>query len=262
MSHPLAELAPALRLAAFGAALAVLLLAERRWPREAVPRAGRAGVNLGMAVLGSVLARLVVPAGVTGAAVLATQRGWGLFAHLDWAGWAEGGLSFAALDLLLYLQHRASHAWTPLWRLHRVHHSDLALDATTGLRFHPLEIAASLLLKCAAVIALGAPVAAVLVFEIALNACSLFNHSDLRLAPRLERVLRRGLITPDLHRIHHSTRRERHDSNFGFSGPWWDRLFGTWRGDSLDEPVGVEQFRDPQAQRLAALLAQPLSAGR
>lgn len=253
---------PALRLGIFAVTLLLLLLGERIWAREPVPIRGRWAANFGLVGLATLLGRLAVPAGATGAAMLAASRGWGLFNRLGWPDWLEGLLAFVALDLLLYWQHRVSHRWPPLWRLHRVHHCDLALDATTGVRFHPVEILLSLLLKSAAAIALGAPVAAVLAFEIALSACALFNHANLRLSPRIERRVRRVLVTPALHRIHHSTRRERHDSNYGFSGPWWDHAFGTYRQDSLDEPVGLPQFREPPAQRLGALLGQPFSASR
>jgi sterol desaturase/sphingolipid hydroxylase (fatty acid hydroxylase superfamily) len=165
------------------------------------------------------------------------------------------------LDLAVYLQHRVFHAVPALWRLHRVHHADLELDATTGLRFHPIEILLSMAIKIAAVAALGAPAAAVLAFEVLLNAGALFSHANLALPRGLDAVLRAVLVTPAMHRVHHSVVRAETDSNFGFCLSWWDRLFGTYRAAPAAGPdrvtIGLEAFRDPAELRLDRLLTQP-----
>jgi sterol desaturase/sphingolipid hydroxylase (fatty acid hydroxylase superfamily) len=165
------------------------------------------------------------------------------------------------LDLLIYFQHRVFHAVPFLWRLHRVHHADPELDASSGLRFHPVEILLSMAIKMAAVVALGAPAEAVLVFEVLLNATSLFNHANLALPAWLDGALRLVLVTPDMHRVHHSEVREETDSDFGFCLSCWDRLFGTYRAEPaagrLGMVIGVVEFRADQEQRLDRLLAQP-----
>lgn len=162
------------------------------------------------------------------AAIDAQARGVGLFNALDWPNWLEYLLVFAALDFGIWLQHLVSHRWHPLWRLHRVHHVDRDFDVTTGIRFHPLEIALSMLWKIAMVYALGAPLAAVIAFEVVLNGMTMFNHSNLRLPAAADRWLRLGLVTPDMHRVHHSTDRREHDANYGFNFSFWDRLFRTY----------------------------------
>jgi sterol desaturase/sphingolipid hydroxylase (fatty acid hydroxylase superfamily) len=252
----------AVRLAAFLSALALLLAAQELWPRRASPMRGRWAVNLSMVAIDTVFVRLVVPLGAAGAALWAARAGVGLFARLEWPWLAEIVLSFLALDCLIYWQHRLFHRIPWFWRLHRMHHSDLEFDTTTGVRFHPVEIALSMLIKIGAVVALGAPVLAVIVFEIALNATSLFNHTNLRLPLALDRALRLLLVTPDMHRVHHSVHRREHDSNYGFNLPWWDRLFGSY----TDQPaeghtamrIGLQQFRETPEQRLLPLLMQPL----
>jgi sterol desaturase/sphingolipid hydroxylase (fatty acid hydroxylase superfamily) len=179
--------------------------------------------------------------------------------------WAGVALAIVALDLAIYLQHVLFHAVPALWRLHRVHHADLEIDVTTGARFHPVEILLSMGIKLGVVAALGAPAAAVLMFEVLLNATSMFNHSNVRMASRLDRALRWAVVTPDMHRVHHSVVARETNSNFGFNLPWWDRLFGTYR----DQPaagheamtIGIEQFRDPAEQRLDRMLTQPFRDG-
>jgi sterol desaturase/sphingolipid hydroxylase (fatty acid hydroxylase superfamily) len=178
--------------------------------------------------------------------------------------WAGVPAAVIALDLAIYLQHVLFHAVPALWRLHRMHHADLEIDVTTGARFHPVEILLSMGIKLGVVAALGAPAAGVLAFEVLLNATSMFNHSNVRMPTRLDRVLRWIVVTPDMHRVHHSTAARETNSNFGFNLPWWDRLFGTYR----DQPaaghnamtLGVEQFRDPAEQRLDRMLTQPFRA--
>lgn len=253
-----------LRLAAFLGVLLALLAAQERWPRRGKParRGPRWSVNLGLVVIDTLFVRLVVPLGAAVAALRAADHGWGLLNQVPWPPLAEAVLAFLALDCLIYWQHRLFHRIPLFWRLHRMHHSDLEFDTTTGVRFHPVEIAVSMLIKIAAVVALGAPALAVIAFEIALNATSLFNHTNLRLPPALDRVLRRVLVTPDMHRVHHSVHRREHDSNYGFNLPWWDHLFGSY----TDQPaeghttmrIGLHQFREPAEQRLGPLLVQPL----
>src|SRR5207249_7523538 len=173
-------------------------------------------------------ARLLMPLGVVGVALLAGEQGWGLLNQIDLPGWLAVVLTVVALDLLVYLQHVLFHAVPVLWRLHRVHHADLDFDVTTGARFHTIEILISTAIKCAAIAALGAPVISVFVFEMLLNATAMFNHANASLPQRLERWLRWLVVTPDMHRVHHSVRYEESSSNFGFNLPWWDRLFGTY----------------------------------
>jgi sterol desaturase/sphingolipid hydroxylase (fatty acid hydroxylase superfamily) len=253
---------PAIRLGIFVGVLAALLLAERLRPwRRASP--ARWPGNLGLALLGVLAVRATVPAAAVGAAFWAEARGLGLLPLLGVPGWAAVPVTLLALDLLIYAQHRATHAVPALWRLHRVHHADPALDATTGLRFHPVEILLSMALKLAAVVALGAPPAAVLAFEVLLNATAMFNHAAIRLPPRLERLLRLVVVTPEMHRTHHSEVPAETDSCFGFCLPWWDRLFGSYRAEpAAGEAVviGVAGWRAPTQQRLDRLLLQPVRA--
>jgi sterol desaturase/sphingolipid hydroxylase (fatty acid hydroxylase superfamily) len=178
-----------------------------------------------------------------------------------WPGMLEGLIGFVALDLIIYAQHIAFHKVPMLWRLHRMHHADLDIDVSTGLRFHPIEIILSTLIKIAVVLLVGVPAAAVIAFEVALNATSMFNHSNAAMPNWLDRVLRLLVVTPDMHRVHHSIRRHETDSNFGFNLPWWDRLFGTYRAlpeaghDTMT--IGLPVFRDPAELRLDRLITQP-----
>jgi len=254
---------PWLRLAAFGCLLIVLLAAERLLPRRAGPmqRRARWTANLSMVAIDALAVRLLIPLGAAGTALWAEAQGHGLFARLAWPPLLEGVLAFVVLDGVIYWQHRLFHRIPWCWRLHRMHHSDLELDATSGVRFHPVEILLSMLIKMAAVLALGAPVLAVIAFEIALNATSLFNHANLRLAAAMDRALRAVIVTPDMHRVHHSVHRHEHDSNYGFNLSWWDRLFGSYTAQPQDGhttmQIGLLQFREPADQRLLRLLAQP-----
>jgi sterol desaturase/sphingolipid hydroxylase (fatty acid hydroxylase superfamily) len=180
--------------------------------------------------------------------------------------WAAFIASLLLLDLSIYAQHVVFHKVPILWRLHRMHHTDLDFDVTTALRFHPLEIVLSMLVKLAVVGLLGAPAVAVLVFEVLLNATAMFIHGNVGLPPRFDRALRRLVVTPDMHRVHHSIRREETDSNFGFNLSWWDRLFGTYRDQPRDGhagmTIGLEYFRDWRATRLDGLLMQPFLTPR
>ncbi len=191
----------------------------------------------------------------------AESRGWGLFNIFDLPTWFKTLAGLVVLDLAIYLQHRAFHHVPVLWRLHRMHHADLDVDVTTGARFHPVEILLSLGIKFVVVMSLGVPAVTVLLFEILLNGTSMFNHSNVRMPEMMERLLRWLVVTPDMHRVHHSILRRETDSNFGFNFPWWDRLFGTYRPrpeaghDRMT--LGIDRFRDPGELRLDRMLTQP-----
>mgnify|MGYP002785523141 FL=1 len=252
-----------IRLGVFLAVLLALIALERVRPWRAVRPLGmrRWPHNLGLAVLGSVLVRAVVPAAAVGAALWAEGRGIGLFPALGAPGWVAIPLAILLLDLLIYWQHRITHMVPVLWRLHRVHHADPEIDATTGLRFHPVEILLSMGLKMAAVVVLGAPAVAVLAFEVILNATAMFNHAAIRLPPRIEPLVRAVLVTPEMHRTHHSEIRAETDSCYGFCLSWWDRIFGSYvaapaAGEAV--VIGVAGWRDAAQQRLDRLLVQPL----
>lgn len=263
MSASLLDNEALLRLSVFLGMLGVMALWEAARPRRArtLPRWLRWSNTLALAALGTLLVRLLLPVLAVGLAVWAEAEGWGLLNILAVPGWLAIIASLLLLDLIIYAQHRVFHAVPALWRLHRVHHADTDLDVVTGLRFHPLEIFLSMGIKLAAVAALGAPPVAVLLFEVILNACALFNHANLRLPASVDRTVRWVLVTPDMHRVHHSTRREETDSNFGFSLSWWDRLLGTYRAQPVAGheamTLGQDRFRAPRDQWLDRLLLQP-----
>ena len=253
----------AIRLGCFFAVLLAMLCWEWRRPRRTLnlPRARRWPANLGIVVVDSVVLRLAFPVLAVGAANMAEVQGWGLLRGLHAPFGPALIASLLLLDLTIYGQHVLFHRVPILWRLHRMHHSDLDFDVTTALRFHPLEIALSMLIKLGLVIALGAPPVAVLLFEVILNAAAMFNHANAALPEKLDRWLRWIVVTPDMHRVHHSVRVEETDSNFGFNPPWWDRLFNTYRDQPHDGhrgmTIGLEDCRDWRATRLDGLLAQP-----
>lgn len=250
-----------IRLLAFLGTLAVMALWEFAAPdrRAEIPRLIRWTNNLAIVALDTALVRLLIPILPVAAATWATAQGWGLLSPLPL--WLSIPIAFLLLDLLIWGQHVMMHHIPALWRLHRMHHSDTHLDASTGLRFHPLEILFSTLIKIVAVVILGAPALAVIAFEIALNATSLFTHANIRLPDRTESLLRRLIVTPALHRIHHSVLPEETNSNYGFNLSLWDRLFGTFRpvpkGDPQTMPLGIEIFRTRREAWLDRLLTQP-----
>jgi sterol desaturase/sphingolipid hydroxylase (fatty acid hydroxylase superfamily) len=217
--------------------------------------------NLGIVVLNTVVLRLVFPVAAVGMAALAADRGWGLLNALGLPFALAVVVAVVALDLAIYLQHVMFHAMPALWRLHRMHHADLDFDVTTGARFHPLEILLSMGIKLGVVAALGPPVVAVVAFEVLLNATAMFNHSNVRLPLGLDRVLRWVVVTPDMHRVHHSVVPREANSNFGFNLPWWDRLLATYRAqpEAGHEAMtlGIGQFREPKYLRLDRMLVQP-----
>lgn len=255
---------PAVRLAAFFGVFVLMAIWEAVAPRRArlLPRRVRWLHNLGLVVLNSLILRLLFPLAAVGFALLAAERGWGLLNAFGVPFWWAFALSVIALDFVIYLQHVMFHAVPLLWRLHRVHHADADIDVTTGARFHPIEILLSMLIKFAAIAVLGAPAAAVLVFEVLLNAIAMFNHANLRLRQPVDRWLRRMLVTPEMHRIHHSMEVAETNSNFGFNLPWWDRLCGTYRERARlpqeSMAIGVQGLTGGDAAvKLAGLLAIP-----
>ena len=249
------------RLWAFLSVLAAMMLWELAapWRRAEMPQMIRWTNNLGLVVLDAAVVRLVFPVLAVGAAAWAGARGMGVLNAVPLPGWAAVAVAFVALDLAIWVQHRVFHAVPALWRLHRMHHADPEVDATTGLRFHPAEILLSMAIKMAAVVALGAPPLAVVMFEIALNATSIFSHANIVLPGWADRALGRIVVTPGMHRIHHSVRRDETDSNFGFNLSVWDRLFGTYRAQTAGALVtGQPAFRSARDQRIDRLLLQPL----
>ncbi len=263
MSETLLAQEAVVRGVVFLAVLAAMALWEVAAPRRRreIPRLLRWSNNIALVVIDTALLRLAFPVLAVGMAVLAEERGWGLFNVLDLPVWIAAVLGFLALDLAIYLQHVLFHAVPALWRLHRMHHADLEFDVSTGVRFHPVEIVLSMGLKLGVVAALGPPAVAVLVFEVVLNATSLFNHSNVRLGS-VDRVLRLFVVTPDMHRVHHSVRPSETNSNFGFNLPWWDRLFGTYRAQPKDGhegmTIGLAEFRTRRDLWLDRMLWQPL----
>ncbi len=254
---------PLIRIACFLGAFAVVAIWEAMAPRRPrkLSRWARWPGNLGIVALNTALVRLLLPTTTVALAFLCEQREWGLLNQVDLPRWLAFALAVPVLDAAIYLQHVLLHAVPALWRLHRMHHADLDFDVTTGARFHPIEILASTTFKLAAIAALGAPPGAVLTFEIVLNATSMFNHGNIRLPAGCDRVLRWLVVTPDMHRIHHSIVPRETNSNFGFNVPWWDRLLGTYRAQPAAGQeamtIGIEQFRMPREQRIDRMLTQP-----
>lgn len=219
--------------------------------------------NLGLVLLDTLIVRLLFPAAAIGMALMAEDFGWGLFNTVDVPYWLAIVLSVVLLDFATYLQHVMFHAIPALWRLHMVHHADVDFDVTTGIRFHPIEMVLSMLIKLAAVSVLGAPVIGVIIFEVVLNALAMFNHANVHIPLRLDRALRWMIVTPDMHRVHHSVDDVEYTTDFGFNLSWWDRLLGTY----LDQPakghqgmiIGLENFRDAAWQTIPRLLAMPFN---
>lgn len=252
------------RLLVVAALLLALLLCQRAWPtRGEAPVRGRRWRNLGLAAVSTLLVYLILPLTAVTFAWQMTSRGIGLLAMVDMPAALEFAVAIVALDLAIYWQHRWFHVVPPLWRIHRVHHSDLQFEATLGLRFHPAEILLSMLYKFAVIAALGPSVAAVAVYEILLAGFALLTHADIAIPHAWDRQLRRVLVTPDWHRVHHSMHRDETDSNYGNILSLWDRLFCSRveqpRDGHRGMTIGLDQFRDSQEQTLIALLRQPLA---
>ena len=253
------------RLLFFFAVLLLVAVWEYAAPRRrlTVSKSGRWFNNLGIIFLDSLLVKLLFPIAAMGVAAAAHKNGWGLFNYLQLPAWLSLCISILILDLIIYLQHLMFHAVPVFWRLHMVHHADLDFDVSTGLRFHPIEIILSMLIKMASVAALGPPVLAVLIFEISLNATAMFNHGNIRLPKMIDGYLRLLMVTPDMHRVHHSVTIRETNSNFGFNFPWWDRLFDTYRaqpvGGHTGMTIGLSQFRKKEEVTLARLLLLPFT---
>ncbi|HFQ13509.1 MAG TPA: sterol desaturase family protein [Gammaproteobacteria bacterium] len=253
-----------LRLGFFFGVFLLVALWELKSPRRRLrlPRWQRWPNNLGLVFLNSFVLSLLFPAAAVGVAGFADSQGWGLLNYYELPlGWAIL-VTVVTMDLVIYLQHVMVHAVPLLWRFHRVHHADLDYDVTTGARFHTVEIVLSVLIKFATILLLGPPLVGVILFEIILNATAIFNHGNLRLPGAVDRVLRWLLVTPDMHRMHHSVEDNEANSNFGFSLPWWDRIFGTYRDQPRlgheDMVIGIHKYRDPrQVDRLPGMLALP-----
>jgi sterol desaturase/sphingolipid hydroxylase (fatty acid hydroxylase superfamily) len=253
----------AIRLIAALTVFAAMALAEAAMPRRdrSFSRRARWPANLAIAAINEIAVRILLPITAIGAALAAEQRASGLLYRIPLPGAIALVIAVIALDLAIYLQHRVFHAVPLLWRIHRMHHADLDFDVSTGLRFHPLEIMLSMLIKIGVVLAIGASAMAVVAFEVLLNATSMFNHANLEISEGTDRWLRWILVTPDMHRVHHSIVRAETNSNFGFNLPWWDHLMRTYRAQPgaghLGMTLGIDQFRSSEELNLLPLLTQP-----
>ncbi len=256
-----------IRLLVFLGVFVAMALWEIAAPRRArtIGRTARWPGNLGVTILNTVLVRILIPLGAVATALDVERQRFGLLNSLDAPYWLAVVAGVVLLDLTIYLQHIMFHAVPLLWRVHRMHHADLDLDVTSGARFHPIEILLSMLIKLGLVAALGAPPVAVLIFELLLNATSMFNHSNVAMPAAADRWLRLLVVTPDMHRVHHSVVVRETNSNFGFNLPWWDRWFGTYRAQpaagQLGMTIGIDQFRDPRELALVRMLIQPFREG-
>lgn len=254
------------RLSVFGGVLVAMIVWELLAPRRTLTatRPLRWLSNLSLVFLNSLVLRLVVPLGLVGVAILAEAHGWGLFQNLALPGWLNVVATVVLLDLAIYLQHVMLHAIPLLWRMHMVHHADLDFDVTTGLRFHTLEILLSFGIKAVVTVLLGPPAVAVVVFEVLLNATAMFNHGNVRMPVWLDRLLRWFVVTPEMHRVHHSVIVSETNSNFGFNLPWWDFLLGTYQDQPADGheemTIGLSQFRgERRTERLHEMLLLPFT---
>ncbi len=251
------------RLGFFFGILVIMFLWELIAPRRPLTasKTARWSSNLGLVLIDSVFVRLAFPAGMAGVAFLAQQRGWGILNFFELSLLVGIILGVLILDLAIYLQHAMFHSIPLFWRLHMVHHSDMDIDVTTGVRFHPIEILLSMGIKMVVVVLIGAPPASVLIFEILLNGTSMFNHGNVRYSQGIDSFLRLIVVTPEMHRVHHSTIRWETNSNLGFSFPWWDRLFGTYRPQPakghLEMTIGLDQYKEPQKLTFFWMIALP-----
>ena len=252
-----------IRLSFFVGIFLAVALVEVVDPRRPLTtsKASRWFSNMGIVVMNTVLLRVLFPIGAIGTAVWVERQGWGLFNSLSWPFWMEVGLSVVFLDFIIYLQHVMFHAVPVLWRLHMMHHADMDYDVTTGTRFHPIEILISMAIKVSAIALIGAPALGVILFEILLNGTAMFNHGNFYIPLGLDRVLRWFVVTPDMHRVHHSVFPSETNANFGFNLPWWDRLLGTYKPQPTKGhdgmTIGLNQFRDPSRLTLGHLLIMP-----
>ncbi|MBT4836198.1 MAG: sterol desaturase family protein [Methylococcales bacterium] len=239
-----------IRLAFFIGVFMIVALWEIASPRRTLTESKivRWFSNLSIVALNTVIVRLLFPAAAVGVSAYVSTHQWGLLNYYNLSTPVAIILAVIALDFIIYLQHVLVHAVPGLWNLHRVHHADLDYDVTTGSRFHPIEIIISMLIKFASIVVLGAPVVAVIIFEVILNACAMFNHGNIYLPQKIDNILRLFIVTPDMHRVHHSNLADETNSNFGFNLPWWDRLFGTYKAQPdkghIDTTIGITTFTD------------------
>jgi sterol desaturase/sphingolipid hydroxylase (fatty acid hydroxylase superfamily) len=253
------------RLGFFAAIFFVMALSENIAPRRMLSKSKtkRWISNMGMEIIDVVVLRLIFPLFPVGIAVICAQRGWGLLNYYQIAPLPSLIIGVLALDFVIYLQHRMFHVVPLFWRVHMVHHTDQDIDVTTAVRFHPLEIILSLLIKFAAVAAIGAPPLSVLIFEIMLNGAAMFNHGNVRIPLFFDRIIRMVLVTPDMHRVHHSVIARETNSNYGFSFPWWDRMLGTYKAQPQEGhdqmKIGLNGYHDDRSLKLSALLTMPFS---
>ncbi len=254
-----------IRLGFFIGILAIVALGELFSPRRVLTmsRPVRWFSNLGVVAVDTLAVRLIFPIIAVQVALAASENGWGLLNILDLPAWLGMLIGILILDLVVYLQHVMFHTVPLLWRMHMMHHADLDIDVTTGLRFHPLEILISMVIKMTVIAALGPTVLTVIIFEIVLNGTAMFNHGNLKLPEKLDRYLRLLVVTPDMHRVHHSVTIRETNSNFGFNFPWWDRFFGTYRAQPVlgheKMTIGLAQFRDPGKNNLFHMLLLPFT---
>ena len=253
-----------IRMGFFFGILAVMAVWEILAPKRSllVSKSIRWINNLALVFLNSIMLRLLFPAAAVGMATFVNSQNWGLLNYFQISLPFAIIISIVVMDFIIYLQHVMVHAIPLLWRLHRVHHADPDFDVTTGARFHPLEIILSMLIKFAVIILLGPPVIAVILFEIILNATAMFNHANVRIPTSIDKILRWIVVTPDMHRVHHSVHDDETNSNFGFNLPWWDRLFGTYRDQPRDGheqmKIGIHRHSDPKwVSWLPGLLVLP-----
>lgn len=252
-----------IRLGFFFGILVVMFLWELIAPRRPLTTSKiiRWFSNLGLVLIDSIVVRLFFPTALAGIALLVQQRGWGLFNQFELPYLLKIIFSVLVLDFVIYLQHIVFHSVPLFWRLHMVHHTDMDIDVTTGVRFHPIEIILSMGIKMIVVVLIGAPAVAVLIFEIILNGTSMFNHGNVRYSQNIDSILRLLVVTPEMHRVHHSTIRWETNSNLGFNFPWWDRLFGTYRDQPakghLEMTIGLDQYKEPNKLTLPWLLVLP-----
>ena len=256
-----------IRLSCFIAIFAIMALWELHQPRRvlSIPKTQRWYNNLSLALINTVLLRIAFPAAALGAASFAQANGWGLLNLVSQPLWFTVPLSIIVMDLVIYLQHVSFHKVPAFWRLHRVHHADIDFDVTTGIRFHPIEILLSMLIKIVTIFLLGPSLLAIILFEILLNGTSLFNHGNVRLPLTIDQLIRKLIVTPDMHRIHHSSKVAETNSNYGFNFSFWDRCFSTYQDKSAlpqeTMPIGLADFRKPeQVSQLSGMLLMPLKA--
>lgn len=254
---------PYIRIGAFFSILIIMGIMETLWPRRVLdaPKTKRWFSNVSVSFISAALVRGLLPLVPTSLAIYCTQQGWGLFNIINLPFGLQFIGSVLILDMLIYGQHVAFHYYPILWRLHRMHHADLNIDTSTGIRFHPIEIFLSIIIKLIAILAFGPPATAVLTFEVLLNGCAMFNHANVFIPIKGDKVLRLFLVSPDMHRVHHSTHRREYNTNFGFCFPWWDRVFRTYTAQPAeghtDMKIGLNIFREPRHQGLLSMLRIP-----